>query len=450
MKKSKFKIQNIIIIANIIILLGIICFYGYRLIHFYKIEHPKVDKKLSLVETITLEKNITKVGDGLYEEDENYIFKGKEVNNYLEYSGYLFRIISVDSDKNIKLITEESLTNLAWGINGSYENSYIKSWLNSDLEYEGIFYKSLNNPTNYLVDTSFCTETVNENTKECKSNTTDKVGLLSLVEYKEAGGSKSYLQTNNNWWLSNPSSKGIWYVYSNGQINDVANMGKDYYSYGVRPVITVRGALAIMSGDGTKNNPYKIENESASVLKSKNVGKYVKYSDLTWRIIEKNDNYIRLALDGFIKENEEDKLMNFSVYSNVYSAGSDIGKYLNTTFYSTLDNTYMVDGMIYTNRYDSTVDFNYTGIFASNITAKVGMMQVGDLFMNDYNDYYLVSRTSTYVGTVYKVVENNGLYADLPTGTAKIRPTIFLDLDSPIKLGNGTKENPYVIGDMNE
>lgn len=450
MKKSKFKIQNIIIITNIIILLGIICFYGYRLIHFYKIEHPKVDKKLSLVETITLEKNITKVGDGLYEEDENYIFKGKEVNNYLEYSGYLFRIISVDSDKNIKLITEESLTNLAWGIDGSYENSYIKSWLNSDLEHEGIFYKSLNNPTNYLVDTSFCTETVNEDVKECKSNTTDKSGLLSLVEYKQAGGSKSYLQTNNNWWLSNPSSEGVWYVYSNGQINDVSNMGKDYYSYGVRPVITVKGNLTIMSGDGTKNNPYKIENESASVLKSKNVGKYVEYSDLTWRIIEKNDNYVRLALDGFIKENEEDKLMNFSVYSNVYSATNDIGKYLNTTFYSILDNTYMVDGIIYTNRYDSTVDFNYTGIFASNITAKVGMMQVGDLFMNDYNDYYLVSRTSTYVGTVYKVVENNGLYADLPTGTAKIRPTIFLNIDTPIKSGDGSIKNPYVIGDSNE
>jgi len=70
--------------------------------------------------------------------------------------------------------------------------------------------------------------------------------------------------------------------------------------------------------------------------------------------------------------------------------------------------------------------------------------------MNDYTDYYLVSRTSTYVGTVYKVIENNGLYADLPTEKAKIRPTIFLNLESPIISGDGTQNNPYVIGDNNE
>ena len=444
-KKSKLRIQNIIILINTLIILGIMCFYGYRLVYYYKIEHPKVDKTLTLSETITLKKNITTINDGLYKEDNSYVFKGILVNNYLEYSGYLFRIISIDENNNIKLITDKSLTNLAWGIDGNYNNSYIKTWLNSEEEHKGIFYKSLNNPTNYLVDTNFCTETVNEDSKECVNNTVDKVGLLSLAEYKRAGGSKSYLHTSNNWWLSNPSDEGIWYVYSNGQINDVSNMGNDYYSYGVRPVITLRGTLALISGDGTLNNPYKIENEGDNVLKSKNVGKYVKYSDLTWRIIEKNDSYIRLALDGFIKENEEDKLMNFSSYSNVYSSSNDIGKYLNTTFYETLDNTYMVSGVVYTNRYDSTVDFDYNGIFASNITAKVGMMQVGDLFMNDYSDYYLVSRTSTYVGTVYKVVEGNGLYADLPTEQAKIRPTIFLNIDSPIIEGDGTITSPYVI-----
>jgi len=450
MKKSKLKIQNIIIIINTIILLGIVCFYGYRLIHFYKIEHPKVDKKSTLSEIITLKKYITTIGDGLYEEANGYVYKGKEVNNYLEYSGYLFRIISVDENNNVKLITDDSLTNLAWGIDGNYDQSYIKSWLTGEEEHTGIFYKSLNNPANYLIDTTFCTETVNEESKECDNTTTDKVGLLSLLEYNKAGGSKSYLQTDNYWWLSNPSEDGIWYIYSNGKISDNSNMGKNYYSYGVRPVITIKGSLNVVSGDGSINNPYKIENETDNILKNKNVGKYVKYSNLTWRIIEKTDSYIRLTLDGVIQEDNEDKLMSFSVYSNVYAATNDIGKYLNTTFYETLDNTYMKDGVIYTNRYDSTVDFDYTGIYESSITAKVGMMQVGDLFMNDYTNYYLVSRTSTYVGTVYKVVENNSLYADLPTEQAYIRPTIFLDLESPIKSGDGSQSNPYFIGDDNE
>jgi len=450
MKKSKLKVQNIIIFINTIILSGIICFYTYRLIHFYKIEHPKVDKTLTLSENITLKKNITTIGDGLYKEDNVYVFKGKEVKNYLEYSGYLFRIVSIDENNNIKLITDEALTNLAWGTDSSYETSYIKKWLNGEEEHAGIFYKSLNNPTKYLIDTTFCISTVKEDGKGCDNNITSSVGLLSLLEYNKAGGTNSYLQTNNYWWLSNSSDEGVWYVHSDGKINDVYHMGKNYYSYGVRPVITIKGSVSLVSGDGTKDNPYKIEQETDGFLKNKNVGKYVKYSGLTWRIIEKNNNYIRVALDGFIKEKDEDKLMNFSVYSNVYAATSDIGKYLNTTFYNTLDSTYMKDGIIYTNRYDSTVDFNYMGIFESSITAKVGMMQVGDLFMNDYTNYYLASRTSTYVGTVYKVVENNSLYADLPTEKAYIRPTIFLDLESPVSSGDGSKNSPYIIGDNNE
>lgn len=449
---KRLKVQNIIIAINTIILLGIIGFYGYRLIHFYKIENPKVDETFNLVQTITLEKNITTIDEGLYETDEGFVFKGTNVNNYLEYSGYLFRIVSIDKNNNIKLITEESLTNLAWGIENNYDKSYIKSWLNGENNNEGIFYKSLNNL--YLTDTNFCIEKVNEESKECTEIITDKVGLLSLEEYNNAGGTKSYLNTGNTWWLSNPSEEGVWYVYSNGNINDTLKIGKDYYSYGIRPVITIKGELALISGDGTKENPYKIEKETPNVLKNKNVGKYIKYSDLTWRIIEKNDKYVRVALDGVLKENEEDLLTNFSNYSNVYATNNGIGKYLNNDFYNTLDKTNMVDGTIYVNRYDSTVDFDYKGIFETSISATVGMMQIGDLFMNDYTDYYLVSRTSTYVGTVYKVTENNGLYADFPTEKAKIRPTIFLNLESPITSGDGSKSSPYIIdsieGETNE
>lgn len=447
-KKGKLKTQNIVIVANIVIIFIITCFYAGRLIHFYIMEHPKVDKKINLNELITLKKNITTVGDGLYKDGDTYFFKGKEVNNYLEYSGFLFRIVSLDKDGNIKLITDDSPTTLAWGISDDYNNSYIKSWLVGEEEHAGVFYKSLTNSDTYLTLTNFCTETVNQDSKTCKENTKDKVGLLSLIEYKNAGGSKSYLNNNSFWWLSNPSNEGIWYVYNDGKINDVSSLGNEYYSYGIRPVITINGNINIISGDGSKDSPYKIDNDTGSTLQDKSVGKYIKYSDLTWRIIEKTDNYVRVALNGFIKENDEDLIRTFSDNSNVYAANNGIGAYLNTTFYNTLDSTYMKSGSVYTNRYDSTsVKFNYLRIFDSVITAKVGMMQVSDLFVNDFDDYFLVSRTSTYVGTVYKVEKGNKLYADLPSSKAKVRPTIFLDLESPIKSGDGSIENPYVIGD---
>ncbi len=442
-KKGKLKIQNIIICLNIVILLAITCFYAYRLIHFYRIENPKTTKKLNLIETITLKKNITTIEDGLYKEDDGYIFKGNKVNNYLKYSGYLFRIVSIDKDNNIKLITDESLTNLVWGID-DYKTSYVKNWLNNTSN--GVFYKSLNNPDNYLVDTNFCIDTLDSNDIKCKEIQNDSVGLLSLIEYKNAGGSKSYLNKNNYWWLSNTSSEGVWFVYNDGKLNDVSSLGKEYYSYGVRPVITIKGDIDLISGEGTLEKPYVIEQESSNLLKDKNIGSYVNYSNNNWRIIEKNDSYIRLALDGVIKQNDEDYERSFSNNSNVYSINSAIGYYLNNNFYETLDHTNMVTGTIYTNRYDSTVDFDYSKIFDNKIEAKVGMMQVGDLFINDYSDYFLVSRTSTYIGTIYKVEKDNNLYADLPSNKAKIRPTIFLDLSSQVKSGNGEKENPYIIG----
>lgn len=333
-----------------------------------------------------------------------------------------------------------------WGLN-QYDTSYIKNWLNGTNEHEGIFYSSLNNPETYLTDTSFCISELTEKSKKCEEEAKETVGLLSLLEYKEAGSDKSYLNTNDYWWFSNISASGVWYAHNDGEIDDNVNQGNEYYSYGVRPVITLKGDITLISGNGTLENPYIIEEETENVLKNKTVGSYISYSDKIWRIIEKNENYIRVALNGFVQEKEADYERVYSNNSTIFSPNREIGYYLNNTFYEELDTTYMVDGKVYTNRYDNTVDFDYRKIFDNEVTAKVGMMQVGDLFMNDYYNYFLVSRTSTYEGTVYKVMKDNMLYADLPSEKAKIRPTIFLDLESPIKSGSGTLESPYVIGD---
>lgn len=445
-QKTKLKTQNIFIVINIVIIVLITCFYAYRLIHYYRIEHPKLEKKSTLTSLVTLKKNITSVGNGLYKEGDSYVYRGTDVDNYLEYSGFLFRIVSVNSNGDVKVITEDSLTNLAWGIDDDYKSSYVSSWLNGSSENEGIFYNSLNDPDKYLVDSTFCIGQLKEDSIKCEDENTDKVGLLSLLEYNDANGSKSYLNNDNYWWLSNPSNNGIWYVYDDGELNDDIYLGQDYYSYGVRPVITIKGTIEVVSGDGTKDKPFVLETETENLLKNKSVGKYVRYSNLNWRIIEKNENYVRVALDGFIEKDSEPYMRIYSNNSTIYSAKSDIGYYLNNVFYSELDDKYMEMGTIYTNRYDSTVDFDYSKIFNATETAKVGLMQVGDLFMNDYDDYFLVSRTSTYVGTVYKVIKNNMLYADLPTNKAKLRPVIFLDLESPITAGDGSKKNPYIIG----
>lgn len=81
---------------------------------------------------------------GLYQVDDEYIFKGKEVNNYVSFSGVIFRIIKIDKNGNLRLIKATPEENkIAWdtkynpsvsrnyGVN-DYANSYLANVLNKD------------------------------------------------------------------------------------------------------------------------------------------------------------------------------------------------------------------------------------------------------------------------------------------------------------------------------
>ena len=110
--KKKFKTwEKIFLTVNIIAILAIIGVYIYRLVYYYKLEHSVVndDKLLAVL----LKKDLVYSKDGLYEQEGNYYYKGKDVNNYVWYSGRMWRIVSVDD--NIKLIAEDSQTSLVWG-----------------------------------------------------------------------------------------------------------------------------------------------------------------------------------------------------------------------------------------------------------------------------------------------------------------------------------------------
>ena len=77
---------------------------------------------------VTLEKNITEIGDGLYKKDKDYIFKGKNINNYVLYSGLLWRVVGTDN-KNVRMVRDSNDTILVYGINTNYNNSYVSKWL---------------------------------------------------------------------------------------------------------------------------------------------------------------------------------------------------------------------------------------------------------------------------------------------------------------------------------
>lgn len=448
-KKIKLKIKNILIALNLLFILICIFYYGFRFFHYYKIENPKIAENEKLSDLVTIKNNIVTSGDGLYKTEDSYTFEGQNVNNYIKYSGRLWRIVSVDKDGIVKMITEENQTILVWGTTSTYESSYVYKWLNkSDTEYNGIFYNTLNNPEKFLTKIDWCSDILKEDESTCDITVNAQIGLLSKEEYTLANEAKSYLNNSTYWWTSNGSeTDNVWYINQKGVLDNNSTSGVSYHSFGVRPVVALKNSVVAIGGTGTKDSPYIIESSSTGVLNKKSVGEYVTYNSLNWRIIERNDNYVKLALDGVIKEDGKEYTQEYSKTSNIFSTTNGVGSYINNNFYNSLkSNTDIIDTIVGINRYDSTTDYDYTKIYEDKVTAKVGLLQIGDLFISEYEDYFLAARTSTYEGTIYHVTENSKVYADLLSNEYKIRPVISLNPTLVITSGSGTKEEPYIIG----
>lgn len=444
-KKKKIKLGNIYIFINIVFILGCFIFYGYRLIHFYRLEHPKIEENTPLYELITLDKNITTINEGLYKEDNVYRYIGNNLDNYVIYSGRLWRIVSAEDNK-VKLITEDPQTSLVWSINTNYENSYVRSWLNDEDNELKSFYESLSN-TSYMVNTKTCIDVVAEDSLKCEQVIEDKVGLLSAYEYQKAGGEESYLNIGEYWWTSNTDKDNVaWYVYSKGSLNNTSYSGTTYYSYGVRPTITLNGDVEVIRGNGTKETPYLLDKTTENILNKKYVGEFLNYSGYTWRIIETDDEYVKIAMNGIVKNDEGEDLITYFGKSNYYSVSQDVGKYLNTTFYNKLTNQdYILEHDFNTGRYDKTYKYDFNKIAEYKEKAKVGLLQLGELFITDVPKYFLATRTITSDNSIYEVLEEGRIYAGELTDELGLRVTMYLKPDIAILSGEGTNESPYVI-----
>lgn len=97
------------------------------------------------------------------------------------------------------------------------------------------------------------------------------VGLMTLDEavlagfswYKYDSVSDNYLNNGKGWWLMSPSLVSANSVYVGVAYSVVDNVTPVYVSNGlggVRPMISLKSGLRILSGEGTSNKPFVIEN----------------------------------------------------------------------------------------------------------------------------------------------------------------------------------------------
>jgi len=230
-KKRKINYQKIFNFASAGFIIACCIFYGTRFITLY-LENYKEEQ----IEENTLAKKIKE--SDLKKIDNEHYFYGDTDNNYVTYSNILWRIIKVNDNNEIKLISDDFVTILAYGEDLEYNDSYINTWLNSnDSDNTGILENVFNK--NYLVKDAICTDKVNDNKNiTCKNKNSDNlIGNLSVYDYINAGGTNSYLNNETYFYLSTTNDNNeIWYVTNEGKVSTTD--GKDIY--GVRPTITLK------------------------------------------------------------------------------------------------------------------------------------------------------------------------------------------------------------------
>ncbi len=243
---------------------------------------PLGDQILEKVSTVI-------TGNGLYEdiwESGRYFYKGINVNNYIKFNNEAWRIVSIEPDKTVKIMRDAVLPNRNWDSSGSYGNnnwarpatlntylngSYLTGTLNATAQSQIVVKDwSIGAVT---ADNNDLKEQINE---ESSNKWNGKVALITLSEYLRSNSNQSscgthsksqdnYSSCKNTTWMYNDEtwftlsprddSVSVYRVNSNGRTNsNWANI-----SNFIRPSVYLSSELQIVSGDGSRNNPFQIE-----------------------------------------------------------------------------------------------------------------------------------------------------------------------------------------------
>ena len=399
----KFDFRKIFVSISILFLSFMVGFYGSRLVYYYKTENKKDTKDYTLIEYLTTGENLIK--NNLMEDDNKYYFYKNTKNNYIYYSGLMYRILYIDKD-TLYVITDECITNLKYGETGTYSDSEIKKWL------EEVYLNNLDKT--YL-----------------KNN---EVKLLDRETYGKIGEKESFVINKDFWVLDNDEAL---VITEDGSLTKTSNY-KDFL--GVKPVIQLKGNTKYIKGDGSINNPYILDNKTINTTNDLYVGNYLKYKNIDLRVIEKNKDGIKVVTLNPI----EGKHI-FSNVSNLYKTNykKDIGYYLNNEYIKLLAKNDLVNTKWYIGNYE----LEYKDTSNKNINSYVGLLKIGDYFITEKTNSYLITPDINDTNMIYTINDKNALYLQSINEELNIYPSFTLKNNLNVISGNGLKNNPYIIGD---
>ena len=396
-----------------------------------------VKRKIKVTKGLTATvKDVTSSTDGYYISS----------NNYLLFSGMLWRIVRVNEDGTIKIILDANVNNLRVNSN-KYENGNVDKWLNN------VFYEAINNKK-YLVDSNYCVGTINslsDYQEYCSTKVKRKVGLLDISEYyrvEKNVGDKLYL-------IGNSIGDKMAEVPYADNINE--GISTDILAP-IRPVITLSNNLNILSGDGTVDKPYKLNDYSyadkGDYLNTRLIGEYIEYSGFIFKIIGVDkDSNVRVIMDNvwtIQPDNTQVGIISEDVDNWVFNTKEDknIGYIINNEYIDYIDEKSIIqtEYEIPTNE----IGKDYDQYKTKKVKAKILLPKTYELFAGCGNgDYgYVNIDVSTNEKNIYFTnATNNNTFEFTNNSINKygIKALITLKKELKISSGNGTINKPYKL-----
>lgn len=243
-------------------------------------------KTVTFIDYIKKMVPVKESGVGLYQLNDELVYRGDAPNNYIKFSGKTYRIVKFTGDSAVIIYTEKT-NNVAWddryntekkmqmGIN-DYSVSRVKDTVDAFYQNEKVI-----TPENKLLVVAHSLEVGKRASKDTdKTGGLEKsaiienqfVGLLPLYDYLNASLDSNCITSvsaacmNYNylskyiysWWTMTGTNQNTYSVYeiigsNSSSLTNAASNG--YY----RPVLHLSKDALYVSGDGSSENPYIVK-----------------------------------------------------------------------------------------------------------------------------------------------------------------------------------------------
>ena len=162
------------------------------------------------------------------------------------------------------------------------------------------------------------------------------------------------------------------------------------------------------------------------------------------------EDKVLVVKSSVLMTGENPTIVNFGGSDSIYTLSAGIGKYLNNTYLNSIDvKDYTVNGDFY-NGLLAIDSYDYSLLYSSKLSAKVGMLTMGDMFINENVNVLTMLRGIEANNIVYSINEDGSYFGDTLSAKYNVCPALYLKSDIEITGGKGIFDSPFELGVNNE